>query len=177
MPPINVTDPGNSATGTSGATGFCIPARNSRGKDHTIGVRCWPEFSQAVNKIIAKRAFNYRTAADLYRHAIARHLEWLGEKNPTLEEWWFVKAVRAIETKAHLAELLTITEYLSREAEVLERMGEEEQARELVREVIREISGADVPDGMKRRYLKLIMKRHRHLLQGSASGKPSQFKD
>ena len=145
-------------------TGFRVPARNSRGKDHVVGFRCWPEFALAVDKIIAKRAFNYRTAADLYRHAIARHLEWLGEKNPKLEEWWFVKAVRAIETKAHSAELLTITEYLSREAEVLERMGEEEQARELVREVIREISGADVPDGMKRRYLKLIGKRHLRLL-------------
>jgi len=165
MPPINVTDnSGNSATATSGATGFCIPARNSRGKDHTIGVRCWPEFSQAVNKIIAKKAFNYRTAADLYRHAIARHLEWLGEKNPKLEEWWFVKAVRAIETKAHLAELHTITEYLSREAKVLERMGEEEQARQLVLVVIQEIDKADMPDGMKRRYLKLIRKRHLRLL-------------
>ncbi len=48
---------------------------------------------------------------------------------------------------------------------MLERMGEEEQARELVKEVIREISGADVPGGMKRRYLKLIMKRHLRLLQ------------
>ncbi len=168
--PLNVTDsssrtlPTGSRSG-NGTTGFGIPARNCKGKDHTIGVRCWPEFALAVNKIIAKRAFNYRTAADLYRHAIARHLEWLGEKNPKLEEWWFVKAVRAIETKAHLAELQTITEYLSREAEVLERMGEEEQARELVRKVLREISGADMPDGMKRRYLKLIMKRHLRLLQ------------
>ena len=151
--PINVTDD------------FRVPARNSRGKDHVVGFRCWPEFALAVDKIIAKKAFNYRTAADLYRHAIARHLEWLGEKNPKLEEWWFIKAVRAIETKAHLAELHTITEYLSREAQVVERMGEEEQARELVREVVREISGADVPDGMKRRYLKLIMKRHLRLLQ------------
>jgi len=151
--PINVTDD------------FRVPARNSRGKDHVVGFRCWPEFALAIDKIIAKKAFNYRTASDLYRHAIARHLEWLGEKNPKLEEWWFVKAVRAIETKAHFAELLTITEYLSREAETLERMGEKEQARELVKEVIREISGADVPDGMKRRYLSLIRKRHLRLLQ------------
>jgi len=151
--PINVTDD------------FRVPARNSRGKDHVVGFRCWPEFALAIDKIIAKKAFNYRTASDLYRHAIARHLEWLGEKNPKLEEWWFVKAVRAIETKAHLAELQTITEYLSREAKVLERMGEEEQARELVREVIRQISGADMPDGMKRRYLSLIRKRHLRLLQ------------
>ncbi len=151
--PINVTDD------------FRLPARNSRGKDHVVGFRCWPEFALAIDKIIAKKAFNYRTASDLYRHAIARHLEWLGEKNPKLEEWWFVRAVRAIETKAHVAELLTIPQYLSREAETLERMGEEEQARDLVREVIREISGADMPDGMKRRYLKLIMKRHLRLLQ------------
>ncbi len=162
--PINVTESmGNN--GQSEATGYRIPARNRQGKDCNIGIRCWPEFSQAVNEIIAKRAFNYRTAADLYRHAIARHLEWLGEKNPTLEEWWFVKAVRAIETKAHLAELCTVTEYLSREAQHLERGGEEEQARDLVRKVLREISGADMPDGMKRRYLKLIMKRHLRLLQ------------
>ncbi len=160
--PLNVTDSPRSGKGT---TGFGIPARNCKGKDHTIGVRCWPEFSQAVNKIIAKKAFNYRTAADLYRHAIARHLEWLGEKNPTLEEWWFVKAVRAIETKAHLAELLTITESLSREAEALERMGEEEQARQLVLVVIQEIDKADLPDGMKRRYLSLIRNRHLRLLQ------------
>ncbi len=160
--PLNVTDSPRSGKGTSG---FGIPARNCNGKDHTIGVRCWPEFSQAVNEIIAKRAFNYRTAADLYRHAIARHLEWLGEKNPKLEEWWFVKAVRAIETKAHLAELLTITEYLSREAEALERGGEEEQARQLVLVVIQEIDKADLPDDMKKRYLSLIRKRHLQLLQ------------
>ena len=160
--PLNVTDSPRSGKGT---TGFSIPARNSKGKDHTIGVRCWPEFALAVNKIIAKRAFNYRTAADLYRHAIVRHLEFLGEKNPKLEEWWFVKAVRAIETKAHWAELHTVTEYLSREAEALERMGEEEQARQLVLVVIQEIDKADLPDGMKRRYLKLIMKRHLRLLQ------------
>ena len=61
--PLNVTDSPRSGKGT---TGFSIPARNSKGLDHTIGVRCWPEFALAVNKIIAKRAFNYRTAADLY---------------------------------------------------------------------------------------------------------------
>ncbi len=160
--PLNVTDSPRSGKGT---TGFGIPARNSKGKDHTIGVRCWPEFALAVNKIIAKKAFNYRTAADLYRHAIVRHLEWLRGRNPKLKKWWFVEAIRAIETKAHLAELHTITEYLSREAKVLEKGGEEEQARELVRVVIREISGADVPDGMKRRYLRLIRKRHLRLLQ------------
>jgi len=166
--PINVTDSSRVPTGSrsgKGTTGFGIPARNCNGKDHTIGVRCWPEFSQAVNEIIAKKAFNYRTAADLYRHAIVRHLEWLGEKNPKLEEWWFVKAVRAIETKAHSAELLTITQYLSREAATLERMGEKEEARQLVLVVIQEIDKADLPDGMKRRYLKLIMKRHLRLLQ------------
>ncbi len=150
--PINVTDD------------FRVPARNSRGKDHVVGFRCWPEFALAIDKIIAKKAFNYRTASDLYRHAISRHLEWLGEKNPKLEEWWFVKAVRAIETKAHLTELLTITQYLSREAEALERMGEEEQARQLVLVVIQEIDKADLPDGMKRRYLKLIRIRHLRLL-------------
>ena len=162
--PINVTESiGNN--GQSEATGFRIPARNRQGKDCNIGIRCWPEFSQAVNEIIAKRAFNYRTAADLYRHAIVRHLEWLGEKNPKLEEWWFVKAVRAIETKAHLAELLTITEYLSREAETLERIGEEKEARQLVVSVIQEIDKADLPDDMKRRYLRLIRNRHLRLLQ------------
>lgn len=151
--PMNVTDD------------FRVPARNSRGKDHVVGFRCWPEFALAVDKIIAKKAFNYRTAADLYRHAIARHLEWLGEKNPKLEEWWFVKAVRAIETKANSAELLTITEYLSKQAEALERMGEEEQARQLVLVVIQEIDKADLPDDMKKRYLSLIRKRHLQLLQ------------
>jgi len=170
--PLNVTDsssrtlPTGSRSG-NGTTGFGIPSRNSKGKDHTIGVRCWPEFALAVNKIIAKKAFNYRTAADLYRHAIVRHLEWLGEKNPKLEEWWFVKAVRAIETKSHWTELQTITNYLSREAETLERMGEEKEARQLVVSVIQEIDKADIPDAMKKRYLKLIMKRHGRLLRSN----------
>ncbi len=167
--PLNVTGDFQAvpASETSKTTGFGIPARNSKGLDHTIGVRFWPEVALAANEIIAKRAFNYRTPADLYRHAIVRHLEYLGEKNPKLEEWWFVKAVRAIETRAHLAELQTITNYLSREAEALERMGEEKEARQLVVSVIQEIDKADIPDAMKKRYLKLIMKRHGRLLRSN----------
>jgi len=165
MPPINVTDnSGNSATGTTGATGFCIPARNPQGKDCNIGFRCWPEMAQAVNKIIAKQLFNYRTAADLHRHALSRHLEYLTEKNPKAKKWWFSKVVEVLEARAHLAELQTATTYLSKEAEFLQNMGEEGKARQVVCEMINWISEGGAPESMKRRYLKLIRKRHLRLL-------------
>jgi len=164
--PINVTDD------------FRVPARDDKGHDANISFRCMSQIAGEVSEVIAQRAFNYRTAADLYRHALWRHLQWLKEKDPELRKRmrWVEAVIDIIQTKERFMELEVITNYLGKTAHHLQQRGEEE-ARRLVLHVINLICEGEGTTDWKRQYLRRIWKRHRHLLQGGASGKPSQFED
>jgi len=155
MIPMNVTDD------------FHFPARNSRGLDTTIGFRFWPEFDQEADRIISKKTFNYKTKADLLRHALWRHLQWLGEKNTELKKRvsWYEASLEMIRAEGRFREYQTITNSLSREIQEQERREEPEQARKLALKVINLINEADMPEDMKKRYLTRIMKRHGRLLR------------
>ncbi len=132
-----------------------------------------------ATSIIEKRYFNYRTVSHLYRHAVRRHLKWLREESPKLRSRvsWAEEAITIIQTGERVIECQAITGYLAKTVPMLQEAGEEEEARQMVLAVINLISDGDAPQTIKRRYLKLIIKRHGHLLQGGTSGKPSQFEE
>lgn len=126
-----------------------------------------PSIKGEVERIIKERIFNFRTASDFYRRAVWNQLLLLKELSPKMKKrvGWQEAVIRRIQAKERFREYQTITDYLSREVEAQERRGEPEQARQLALEVINLINEADMPEDMKKRNFKRIMKRHGNLLR------------
>ena len=160
--PIKVTE-------VYGTDDFQLPSRDNKGHDVNISFRCMTQMAGEVSEIIAARAFNYRTAADLHRHALWRHLQWLKEKAPELRERmsWVEAVVAITQAEEDFIEYEAVTDYLARTVDSLKQRGEEGvgEARRLVLQVSNQIIEGDGTTTLKRRYLKLIMKRHLRLLQ------------
>jgi len=140
-----------------------------RDKDPSVKIefRFMSSIKSEVERIIKERIFNYRTPSEFYRHAVWNQLLLLKELSPKMKKRvsWQEAVIRRIQAKERFREYQSITNYLSREVEALERTGEPGQARQLALEVINLINEADMPDDMKKRYFKRIMKRHGRLLR------------
>jgi len=160
MPPIDAID--------LDFSGNIVPLP-VRDKDPSVKIefRFTPNIKDEVERLIKERIFNFRTASDFYRRAVWNQLLLLKELSPKMKKRvsWQEAVIRRIQAKERFREYQSITNYLSREVEALERTGEPEQARQLALEVINLINEADMPEDMRRRYFKRIMKRHLRLLQ------------
>jgi len=157
---------------------FRVPARDHKGQDFSFSFRGMSIMAGAVSQIIDKRVFNYTTAADLHRHALWRHLQWLSEKAPELRERmsWVGAVVEITQTAERFIEYEAVTDYLARTVDSLKQRGEEGvgEARQLVLDVINQITEGDT-NSLKRQYLRRITKRHGHLLQGGAGASKVAF--
>ena len=160
MPPIDAID--------RDFSGNIVPLP-VRDKDPSVKIefRFMRGIKSEVERIIKERIFNYRTPSEFYRHAVWNQLLLLKELSPKMKKRvsWQEAVIRRIQAKERFREYQSITNYLSREVEALERTGEPEQARQLALEVINLINEADMPEDMKKRYFKRIMKRHGNLLR------------
>ncbi len=159
MIPINVTD------------GFYIPAKNSRGKDHNIGFRCWSELAREVARVVSEQAFNYRTAADLLRHALWRHLLWLKEQSPEMGKRMNLMelCVETAERSQRRRELLTGITYLDREISTLKQAGVIEGAKNLAFKAVNIVADSGLDSTCKAEALKLISSKHADLLRMGAT--------
>ena len=61
---------------------FRIPASDTKGHTNRMYFRCQPGHSHQVSVMLDSKKFPYRTKGDLLRHALVRHLDWLGTQAP-----------------------------------------------------------------------------------------------
>ncbi len=65
--------------------GFVTPSQDTKGHSAKFWFRAPEGLEAQVGIIMAARRFPYKTASDLYRHALVRHLQWLSTLEPEMK--------------------------------------------------------------------------------------------
>jgi len=60
---------------------FRIPASDTKGHSARLWFRAIPAMARQMEQVVQSKAFPYRTKGDLLRHALHRHMSWLGRQD------------------------------------------------------------------------------------------------
>ena len=93
---------------------WLIAASSAGGASTRIQLRCPPEMTDNIARIVQSGKFQYRTSADVWRHAQSRHLEWLETQDPDL--------VTHIHTIRAVSDIIQEEETAQEFAKALERL-------------------------------------------------------
>lgn len=163
-PPRQIVD----ESGNYNPDEFIIPAQDEKGHSARETVRISNELQRDIEVIVQSRRFPYKTAGDLLRHAVVKHLEWLHSLEPG-----FPKHLLA----AHLAQMDLLKEEEMRlashgvfkklhdQVEAYLASGEPGEARRVAATIRGRLAGV-ADSAWKRRFESRFLRQYAALLDG-----------
>lgn len=136
--------------------GFRVPASDAKGHSVRKYVRVMPMMAHMIDVILSSRQFPYKTEAELIRHAIMRHINWLESIGGIESVSGVVEAASAVLKEDQMYEeyQAIFTSLRNRVHDYIDR-GENQEARRLVTEMRSHFNR--MPDGYwKNRYAKQL---------------------
>lgn len=154
---------------------FLIPARDTNGHSNRTYFRISPTMERAVSVVLQNKELPYRTASDLMRHAVYRHLGWLHKIEPDMPTHFQASLEAILEIvreDEHRSSMEGVFDTLGRRLEFhLDRgdMGEAYRLAALIRGQIRRIADC----AWKERYLIRFNRQFRGISVGGSGGSGS----
>lgn len=150
---------------------FRISATDTKGHSARQWYRCIPAMAAQIEQWVASKKFPYRTSGDLQRHAIYRHMRYLGSLEPAVSVTGQVDVILEIMRDDELNKdfLLVFNKLGERVASHVEA-GCNKEALRLLLTIQQQVNS--MPDGFWRsKYQDEIKKKYGHLLKGATTMK------
>jgi len=156
---------------------FNVPATDAKGHYETLRFRCPSEMASQVAEIVSDRSFRYKSMSLVCRHALRRHLTWLGTLDAKLKKRmsWMEAELIIIQKAEKMLGHSAIAQELDRVVAMLLVAGEREEAKRMVLKCINAISEGSGKDSWKRKALLHIKQKHSGLISKGVSIDPSEF--
>ncbi|MBA7694257.1 hypothetical protein ES703_102864 [subsurface metagenome] len=137
---------------------FRISAQDKKGHSARRWFRLQPGHDSMIDEIVAKRIFPYRTASDLIRHAVKRHLDWLETLEPIPSITKQVDIILDLMRQEEFQrDFQTVMDKLREQAWAYQRNGSQGEAERLINDTYQKILA--MPIGYWReRYLEQLRK-------------------
>ena len=154
---------------------FQISASDSKGHSDRVYCRVQPQVKDQISHITGGKVFPYRTAGDLVRHALHRHLKWLegmGTVRSVMGQVEIINELMRHESyKTSLGESLQL---MTSQVSTLFGLGEEGEARRVLLLVLNHIS--QMPDGVwRRKYAKEVNDKWGAILSNGTRARLASF--
>ena len=156
---------------------FQVPATDSKGHFETLRFRCPSEMASQVAEIVSERSFRCKSMSLVCRHALRRHLTWLGTLDDKLKQRmsWMEAELMVIQKAEKMLAHSALAQELDKVVALLLGAGEKEEAKRLVLHCINVISQGSGKDSWKRKALLHIKKKHAGLISSGVSIDPAEF--
>jgi len=144
---------------------FRVPASDTKGHSARQWFRCIPTMARVLEQIIQSKQFPYRTKGDLLRHALHRHIGWLGSLEPMITVSGQVDTIIEVMRDEEMSNdfALVFTKMGERVSQHLQD-GADREAIRLIMTVQSHVN--KMPDGFwKDKYKKEMKKKYGNLLE------------
>lgn len=168
--PANPADSDSESPPQYSVSDFLVRASDVKGHSEPITTRYPPEMVAILEKTLASRVFPYTTIADIIRHAVSRHLEFLQTLDPSAIPVNSIKAHQIVNTIVKEADYeVQFTDTINRLQGVVDKMlqrGAQGEAARVVHEVLGSLDAME--DGyMKDTYKATVQERYQELIKSA----------